>query len=118
MNITELIDWQWRGYPRYHQSRRNLLLHVGAVPAFVAGNVALFAALLKGEWARAGFALLVIVVSLVVQGRGHKLEPVPPEPFTGPGNAAMRIMLEQWFTFPRFVLTGEWLRALRQSSAP
>lgn len=75
---------------------------MGALPgrsaksvAFAAGNVALLAALFEGEWAMGGFALLVIVVSLVVQGRGHELEPVPPESSTGPGNAAMRIMLEQ-----------------------
>jgi hypothetical protein len=118
VNITELIDWQWQGYPRYHQSRRNLLLHIVAVPFLLAGNVALLIAVIKGAWVIGGSALLVIVVSLALQGRGHKLEPVPPEPFTGPGNAAKRILLEQWLTFPKFVLTGGWLRALRQSSAP
>ena len=55
---------------------------------------------------------------VALQGRGHRKEPVPPEPFTGLGNALSRIFLEQWITFPRFVLSGGWLRALHEQSAP
>jgi len=55
-------------------------------------------------------AVLGIVVSVIVQGRGHKLERVPPEPFTGPTNVLGRLFLEQWVTFPRFVLSGGWSR--------
>jgi hypothetical protein len=57
-----------------------------------------------------------MVVSLALQGRGHRQEQVPPEPFTSPANAISRLLLEQWVTFPRFVLSGGWLRALRQES--
>jgi len=35
------------------------------------------------------------------------------EPFTGPLNAMSRIFLEQWVTFPRFVLSGGWSHAMR-----
>lgn len=42
-------------------------------------------------------------------------EPVFPEPFTSRSNAVARLLLEQWINFPRFVLSGKWLRALRQS---
>ena len=52
---------------------------------------------------------------LALQGKGHKLERVPPEPFTGPANAIARLLLEQWVTFPRFVLSGGWRRALKRS---
>ena len=34
-------------------------------------------------------------------------------PFTSPANAVARIFCEQWITFPRFVLSGGWYRALR-----
>ena len=50
-----------------------------------------------------------------MQGRGHKLEPMPPAPFTGPWNFIGRLIFEQWITFPRFVLSGGWARNLAAS---
>jgi hypothetical protein len=114
MGVKELLRWQWEGYPRYHRTRGNLLLHIVVVPLFLVGNVALVVGLLRGSWAGAVVGAIAMVVSVALQGRGHGQEPTPPEPFTGPRNAVSRIFLEQWVTFPRFVLSGEWLRALRQ----
>lgn len=113
MNAHELLRRQWDGYPRYHRSRHNLWLHIVAVPLFLAGNVALVAGLVMASWAAAIGGLAAMVVSVAMQGRGHKAEANPPEPFTGPANALSRIFLEQWVTFPRFVLSGGWARALR-----
>ena len=53
-----------------------------------------------------------MVASAALQGVGHRTEPVPPEPFTSRSRLPF---LEQWINFPRFVLSGKWLRALRQS---
>jgi hypothetical protein len=50
------------------------------------------------------------------QGREHGQEAVPPEPYTSPLNAVARILLEQWITFPRFVLSGGWARAMRNTA--
>jgi len=120
MNIQPLpaglLTRQWAGYARYHQSRSNLVLHIVAVPIFLTANVLLVVALLRGAWMEAGAAALVMAGSLIAQGRGHRLEMKPPEPFTGPVNAVSRIFVEQWLTFPRFVLSGEWSRARRESS--
>jgi hypothetical protein len=115
VTLTRLLEWQWQGYPRYHGSRTNLLIHIVAVPLFLACNVALIAALLQGLLALALVALAGMVLSLALQGRGHRLEDVPPEPFTGPGQAVARLFFEQWLTFPRFVLSGGWWRALAGS---
>ena len=115
MRMSELLRWQWEGYPRYHRGKFNLLLHVVAVPLFLLGNVGFIVALARGSWPVALVCLLAMVASVALQGRGHKLEAVPPEPFTSAGNAVARIFLEQWVTFPRFFLTGGWLNALRQS---
>ena len=41
-----------------------------------------------------------IFVSLLVQGKGHKLEPTPPAPFTSPWNFIGRLLFEQLITFP------------------
>lgn len=113
MNPSELLRWQWDGYPRYHRSRANLLLHIVVVPMFLAGNVVLVAALLRLSWALAVCGLAAMIVSVVLQGRGHGVEENPPEPFTSPAQAVGRIFFEQWVTFPRFVLSGGWLRALK-----
>jgi len=115
MTLARLLEWQWQGYPRYHGSRTNLLIHIVAVPLFLASNVALVFALLRGApWVAlaAGGGMLV---SLALQGRGHRIETVPPEPFSGPGQAVARLFFEQWLTFPRFVLSGGWWRALVSS---
>jgi hypothetical protein len=118
VNVLELLRWQWGGYPRYHRSRANLLLHIAAVPLFLAANISLVAAIAKRSIVFAAISLVVMVVSVALQGRGHRQEKVPPELFTGPTNAVSRIFLEQWVTFPRFVISGGWFRALRQLSAP
>lgn len=118
MSVKELLRWQWEGYPRYHCAQYNLLLHIVAVPLFLAGNIELVVALLRGTWTVALGGAIAMVLSVALQGRGHKREPVPPEPFTGPRNAVSRILLEQWVNFPRFVLSGGWLQALRRTRAP
>jgi hypothetical protein len=118
MSVSQLLRWQWEGYARYHQSRANLLLHVLTVPLFLAGNISLVAALIHGFWPLAFFSIVAMIASVALQGRGHSKEVVPPEPFTGPFNAVSRIFLEQWVTFPRFVLSGRWSTALRHAPAP
>jgi hypothetical protein len=113
MSVAELLRWQWDGYPRVHRSRINLLIHIVVVPLFVAGNIGLVVALALRSLLLGAVSLVTMVLSVALQGRGHKEEQVPPEPFTGPANAVSRIFLEQWVTFPRFVISGKWLRALR-----
>lgn len=118
MTPIELMRWQWTGYSRYHRSRANLLLHIGAVPVFLAGNLLLVAALACAEWSWAVAGLVAMLAALIAQGRGHRREATPPEPFSGPLNAVARLLVEQWVTFPRFVLSGGWQRALRQAGTP
>lgn len=117
MSIQELLQWQWSGYSRYHRSSANLLLHIAVVPLFWVGNVGLVVALVAGSPVLGAMSLVAMIVSVALQGRGHRQEEVPPEPFTGAGNALLRIFLEQWITFPRFVISGAWFRALRQQAS-
>lgn len=112
MNTSSLLREQWQGYARYHQSRSNLFLHIVFVPLFLASNVAFLIAVLERRLLLALGATAVTAVALAIQGRGHREEPVQPQPFTSPFNALSRIFLEQWVTFPRFVLSGGWMRAL------
>jgi 2-hydroxy-palmitic acid dioxygenase Mpo1-like len=117
MTSSGLLRWQWEGYPRYHQSRFNLLLHIVFVPLFVVSNIAFLVAIVQRSWLVGIVAVVVMAFAIALQGRGHRHEPVPPEPFTSPLNAVSRIFLEQWVTFPRFVLSGGWWWALRHSAA-
>ena len=118
MSLAELLRWQWSGYPRYHRARANLLIHIVAVPLFLTGNLGLVAALLERSVALAVIALGAMLVSVALQGRGHAREENPAEPFTSRANAVSRILLEQWVSFPRFVISGGWLGALRKAVPP
>lgn len=118
MNTSSLLRAQWEGYARHHQSRPNLLLHIVFVPLFLVGNVAFLVALIERRWLLALVAAALTGLALAAQGRGHREELVPPEPFTSPFNALSRILLEQWVTFPRFLLSGAWMRALRARPTP
>jgi hypothetical protein len=108
MSIGQLLEWQWQGYAKYHQNRTNLLLHIFAVPLFMSATVLMVVAVVKPSLILLTAAIAGVVLSLIIQGQGHKLEPVPPEPFTGAANVIGRLFLEQWVTFPRFVLSGGW----------
>ena len=112
MTPIELLRWQWQGYAGYHRNRTNLLLHIFAVPLFWLGTVLLVIGLFALAWAKLLAGAACIAVSVAVQGRGHRLEPVPPAPFTGPWNFIGRLFFEQWITFPRFLLSGGWTRNL------
>lgn len=107
-----LLAWQWRLYAAGHRSRANLWIHVFTVPLFWFGTLALFV----GTW-RTPWSALVGVVSMAgamaAQGRGHAGERVAPVPFRGPLDVVARIFLEQWVTFPRYLISGELFRALR-----
>ena len=82
----------------------NLLLHAVTVPLFMLASAFLVVAMIR-LWAVGAIATVAAAaLAVAVQRRGHRREPAPPEPFTGPANAIARLVAEQWVTFPRFVL--------------
>lgn len=111
-----LAAWQWATYERGHRDRLSLMLHMLGVPMFVAGVLAAVRLALAGFVAGAAIALSVAVAGFLLQGIGHRREAEPPVPFDGPGDFLARVFVEQFFTFPRFVLTGGWLRNLTRNS--
>jgi hypothetical protein len=112
-----LLAWQLRNYPAGHRDRRNLALHAATAPLFVAGTCALVLTPLAGPWLLA-FAVPALLLPLLAQGRGHRLEASRPSPFLGPGDFAARLFVEQWVTFPRYVLSGGFARAWREGGSP
>lgn len=121
-----LLALQWKGYPRVHAARGNLLIHILTVPIFIGGTLAVVigaASAIGGmPWttslATAAGGLVAMALAVAAQGAGHAREAERPEPFRGPGDVIARLLLEQWITFPRFVLTGGFARALRASRRP
>ena len=107
------IDWS--EYRRVHADRRNLLIHLFAVPLFAVSFLSLLYFLSRGHGTTVIACLLAAVVALALQGRGHKFEHEPPRPFTGPGNFLRRWFSEQFYIFPLFVFSGRWWQQYRGS---
>src|SRR5215813_14179238 len=93
-----LLAWQWGDYPAKHRNPGNLVIHIVAIPLFMLGCV--------------GVSLGMMVAAVVLEGIGHRLEPEPPAPFDRFPDFVKRFFVEQWVTFPRFVLSGRYLRNL------
>jgi phage terminase small subunit len=110
-----LLRWQREGYPRYHRHRGNLVLHLFAVPAFIVASLCFAASILTGHLFLAALSLVAMAGAFALQGVGHGREETPSVPFEGPTDTVSRIFVEQFVTFPWFVLSGEWSRAYRGS---
>jgi hypothetical protein len=111
-----LLAWQWQNYPTAHADRRNLAIHMATAPLFHCGTVLALAALfVSPALVLAGLGAMAVAVAL--QGRGHKVERAAPLPFASPLDFAARLFVEQWITFPRFVLSGGFGRAWRSGGA-
>jgi hypothetical protein len=112
-----LLAWQWRGYSAAHRDRLDLMLHLVTVPAFIAGILAAINLAWHYFWIGAALSVAVALVAFALQGAGHRRERQPPVPFDGPGDFLARVFAEQFITFPRFVLSGGWLRNLAQAQS-
>ena len=100
----------WSDYERVHADRRNLLIHLLAVPLFVIAFPVALISIARGEWFLAAVSVLAAIGSTVLQGLGHAKEANEPKPFSGPLNFLQRWLSEQYFKFPLFVITGRWWR--------
>ncbi len=100
-----------------HRHRANLILHVPAVVLFWVGTIVLVCGAIDRSLVQIMIAVACLIVSVAAQGRGHRLEADAPTPFAGAGDFVTRLFAEQWITFPRFVLSGGWYRALTRSKA-
>jgi hypothetical protein len=101
-------------YTKFHVDRINLAIHLVFVPVFAAAFALSILALAQGNLAASGRLIAVALLAFAFQAVGHKREPVPPEPFTGPVNFLQRIFAEQYLKFWRFLFQGDFVRAWRQ----
>jgi uncharacterized membrane protein YGL010W len=105
-----LLAWQFRDYAERHQDKLNLWLHLYSVPVFIAGLAAAFANLLELRWFGVAVSLGFVLVAVAMQALGHRRETRPAPPIDGPLDGLRQIVAEQFVTFPRFVLSGGWMR--------
>jgi uncharacterized membrane protein YGL010W len=117
MMISELLVWQWSDYPAKHRHRLNLVIHIVAVPLFMLGCAVVAFGLLQVAPVKIVSGLVAMIVSVGLQGVGHRFEPERAAPFDGFSDFVKRFFLEQWVTFPRFVLSGRFFQNLAGRSA-
>ena len=105
-----LLAWQFRDYAERHQDKLNLWLHLYAVPAFVAGILAAVLHIASLNVLASAISLAFAAAAFGIQVLGHRREPLAPAPYAGVGDFVARVFAEQFVTFPRFVLSGGWMR--------
>ena len=100
----------WSDYEQVHADRRNLCIHLFAVPLFAIAFPATVVLLAQADFILATASLLVAIGSMVSQGIGHGKESIQPKRFKGPLDFVRRWFSEQYFRFPLFVVSGRWWR--------
>ncbi len=109
-----LPAWQWRSYPHNHRNPTNLVLHLIAVPLFIVGFLLLVSGVFGLSFTNVAIGVVGLIAALGLQRHGHSLEAQAAEPFSDRKDAVQRLLVEQFVTFPRFVLSGAWWRAWRE----
>ena len=109
-----LPAWQWRVYPQNHQHPANLVLHLIAVPLFIIGFLLIVSGVFSLSFLSLAIGVVGILAALGLQRHGHSLEVQAAEPFSDRKDAVQRLLVEQFVTFPRFVLSCAWWRAWLQ----
>lgn len=112
---TPLEPEPWIRYRNVHSDRRNLLIHLATQPLFTAGLAASLLGPLLGLGWFSALGPVVMLLAIAAQGRGHAFERQAFAGFAGPGDALWTLLREQLVTFPRFVLSGRFARALREA---
>ncbi|MEG1040376.1 MAG: Mpo1-like protein [Pseudomonas sp.] len=111
--LPNLHAWQWRSYHHNHRNPTNLVLHLIAVPLFILGVLLVLSGLFSLDLGQLAVGVIALIAGLGLQRQGHRLEAEQPEPFSDRKDAVGRLLVEQFVTFPRFVLSGAWWRAWR-----
>ena len=115
MTFAETLSQQWSDYSERHRNKGNLLIHIVTVPLVWFAGLQLVGGLILMLIGVGGlkmwvYAAILIAIALGAQAYGNGLEAIKPRPFTNAADFAFGAVAEQFVTFPRFVLTGGWLR--------
>jgi len=92
-------------YQNLHQNKINLIIHMIGSITFISGNIVFIYSLIIQNYTVAVSCVFLIILSISIQGVGHKLEPVPFKGFEGPIDFIKIIYLELFFIFPVFLFS-------------
>ncbi|WP_313519538.1 Mpo1-like protein [Pseudomonas sp.] len=98
-------------YAATHRHPTNLLLHLIAVPLFIVASLLVLGGLLGSSLLPVVLGAIGLVAALTLQRQGHKLE---EQEAATDQECLQELLLEQFVTFPRFILSGAWWRAWRR----
>jgi hypothetical protein len=119
VTFPEVVDQQWNTYAERHRNKTHLMIKIVAVPVVWLAVIQAFGALLlmlmpgvSGVGALA-WALAMVGAAAFLQHRGAAMEATPARPFALTKEHAQWFAADNFVNFPRFVLTGEWLKALK-----
>ncbi|MEW6168373.1 MAG: terminase [Pseudomonadota bacterium] len=115
MSLEALLQAQWSDYADRHRDRVNLLIHIVAVPLFWIGTISAASALLFEGLVHALGDIALMALALFAQGLGNDREAIPAPPAKDAWDAIRRVAVEQFVTFPRFVISGGWWRNLNSA---
>ena len=123
MTFAEVLDQQWNGYEERHRNKVNLIIHIVTVPLVWFAALQIFGGLVLMLIGVGGlkmwvYAAILITIALVAQHQGNAMEQTRRPAPTDPKDFAIHAAAEQFVTFPRFVLTGAWLRNLQGAAPP
>jgi len=103
----------WDSYRKHHRHPTNLLLHLLAVPLFILSSLVLLIGLLQLSFVAQITGVIGLVAAVALQRHGHLYEVHQDDPEDDSQDGLKHLLLEQFITFPRFVISGEWWRAWR-----
>jgi Protein of unknown function (DUF962) len=109
-SFSDFLQWQWSIYSKGHQNKTNLVVHLFAVPLFIAAMLGMAISILRFSLLIGAVSLAGAMLSLALQKKGHSFEENQPPTFSGFRDFVFRLLVEQLIAFPRFLLTGEWRR--------
>lgn len=118
MTFADVLNQQWSDYSERHRNKVNLLIHIVTVPLVWIAALQVFGGLVLMLIGVGGlkmwvYAAILVGLALFAQSYGNGMEAIKPKPFTNAKDYALNAAAEQFVTFPRFVLTGQWLRNLQ-----
>ena len=119
MTFPEQVDQQWSDYAERHRDKTHLMLKIVAVPLVWLAVIQAFGALLLlllpgvSGFGALVWALVMVAIGGFLQVRGATMETVKSRPFAMNKDYALWFAADNFVNFPRFVLTGDWLKALK-----
>jgi uncharacterized membrane protein YGL010W len=100
-------------YAHQHRNRLNLLVHLLMVPQFMIACAGILVAIVLRHGGLVTLWLSVAALCVIGQEVGHLFEERRAEPARSFTEFVNTWFKEQFYVFPRFVLSGGWWRAFR-----